>query len=323
VSSRRTLILIAAIAVGVFAGIALLNYVRGIEDDVYADAQPVSVLMAAEDIPEGTTAAEALALMEETDIPLQIRPATFIPVDGTDEIAGLVALGAIPKNQIIVRGLFVDPTVVQASFKDQIPSGLVAVTLQIGQNAAVGGYLQPGDEVNMLVTENRGCASEEEEAEPLPDEEGAPASEPDPADLEALDEEAYCTITQPARYFYQRVEILAIGARQTLQPGETGEQIITPQGGPITFMVPNEAAQLLASLDPESIHLTLLPEDYQAEPQRALTIELIEGPTPAELPGCLTPHGPAGFIAGDAASTIAGGDGSTGEHYSCELLWEE
>ncbi len=319
------MILIAAIAVGVFAGIALLNYVRGIEDDVYADAQPVSVLIAGEDIPEGTTAAEALAMMESTDIPLEIRPATFIPVDGTDEIAGLVALGPIPKNQIIVRGLFVDPTVAQASFKDQIPSGLVAVTLQISQNAAVGGYLQPGDEVNMLVTHDLGCGTgAEEEAEERPDEEeGATSPEPDPSGLQALDEEAYCTLTQPARYFYQRVEILAIGARQTLQPGETSEAIITPQGGPITFMVPNEAAQLLASLDPESIHLTLLPEDYQAEPQKALTIELMEGPTPAEIPDCLTAYGPAGFIAGDATATVNEDDETASAHYSCELLWEE
>ena len=59
-SSRKTLIFIAAIGVGVFAGIALLNYVRGIENDVYADAQPVEVLIATADIPEGTPVAEAI-----------------------------------------------------------------------------------------------------------------------------------------------------------------------------------------------------------------------------------------------------------------------
>jgi len=326
VSSRRTVILIAAIAVGVFAGVALLNYVRGIEDDVYADAQPRQVLIASEDIPEGTPSAQALQMMEVTDIPLSIRPATFIPVDGTDEIAGLVARGEIPKNQIIIRGLFVDPTVVSASFKDQIPSGQVAVTLQVGQIEAVGGYLQPGDEVNLMVVDGGvGCGQ-------------APAAEEDPeaaaiGDVSALDstgqplqvltDEEYCTYSEPARYVFQRLEILAIGARQTLAPGETSNAPITPQGGPITFMVPNEAAQLLASLDTANIHLTLLPEDYVAEQQRALTFSLLEGPTPAEIASCLTPYGTDGFIAGDSVESIADGAAGTVDHFSCETLWEE
>jgi pilus assembly protein CpaB len=78
VSSRKTLIFIAAIGVGVFAGIALLNYVRGIENDVYADAQPVEVLIATADIPEGTPVAEALNSIKVSEVPLKIRPATFV-----------------------------------------------------------------------------------------------------------------------------------------------------------------------------------------------------------------------------------------------------
>jgi hypothetical protein len=122
VSSRRTLILIAAIGVGLFAGLALLNYVRGIEDDLYADAQPVLVLIASEDIPEGTPAALALEMMVPQDVPLEIRPATFVPVNDAEQITGLVSRGLIPKNQIIVQGLFVDPAIVSARFVDLDPS---------------------------------------------------------------------------------------------------------------------------------------------------------------------------------------------------------
>ena len=55
-SSRRQTAPNSALAVGVFAGFALLNYVRGIEDDVYEDAQPVEVLIATRDIAAGTSA---------------------------------------------------------------------------------------------------------------------------------------------------------------------------------------------------------------------------------------------------------------------------
>ncbi len=304
-SSRRTLILVGAIALGAFAAFALLNYVRGIEDDVYKDAQPVEVLMAARDIPEGTPASEALAAMEVKEIPLEIRPATFIPPEATDQIAGLVALNDIPANQIIVDGLFVDPTVVQLSFRDQVPTGNVAISVSIDQVRAVGGYLQPGDEVNLMVVhDGQGC--QQDAAAVGSEDTGAPPV----IDDGITDPSEYCTYTQPARYVFQRVEILAIGDRLQLQPGEQApEATLSPQGGTITFMVPNEAAQLIASIAPEDIYLTLLPEDYRAEPLPALTADDLEGPTPAEDPTRLTPYGPDGYIEGDGVVSPSGNGG--------------
>ena len=321
-SSRRTLILIAAIAGAVFPGIALLNYVRGIEDDVYADAEAVDVLIATEDIPEGTSAADALNSINVTQIPLKIRPTTYIAPTATDSIAGLISRNDIPKNQIIVAGLFVDPTTVVVSLKDQIPAGQVAFSMQIEQMRAVGGYLQPGDQVNMMILhDNLTCGGNVDQADE-PTEETEPAPVTPGAGLEALDEEAYCTFQQPARYFYQQIEILAIGARQTLQAGQTSETALTPQGGTITFMVPNEAAQLLASVSPGSVYLTLLPDGYEAETMRALTLELMEGPTPAEIPGCRTPYGRDAYIEGDSTTVADDGDEAS-SHWSCDDLWED
>ena len=102
VSSRRTLILIGAIAIGAFAAFALLNYIRGLEDSVYEDAQPVEVLIASENIPAGTPASEALTMVEIKQIPLDIRPADIVDPNLTDSITGLIALNEIPANQIII-----------------------------------------------------------------------------------------------------------------------------------------------------------------------------------------------------------------------------
>ncbi len=318
-SSRRTLILIAAIAVGIFAGIALLSYVRGIEDGVYADAEAVDVLIATEDIPKGTSAADALNSIDVTQIPLKIRPTTYIPSEDADSIAGLIARNDIPKNQIIVAGLFVDPTTVVVSFRDQIPAGQVAFSMQIEQVRAVGGYLQPGDEVNMMILhDNLACGADEGTDDDLT-EETEPVSTPG-SGLQTLDEEEYCTFQQPARYLFQQIEILAIGSRQTLQAGQTSDAALTPQGGTITFMVPNEAAQLLASVSPGDVYLTLLPDGYEAETMRALTISLMEGPTPAEIPSCRTPYGPDSFIEGDSTAVAAAGEEAS-THFSCDQLW--
>ncbi len=86
-------------------------------------------------------------------------------------------------------------------------------------------------------------------------------------------------------------------------------------------MVPNEAAQLLASIAPGDIYLTLLPDSYEAEPLRALTFSLMEGPTPAEIPACLTPYGPDAYIEGDSTA-VADGDGES-SHWTCDSLWEQ
>lgn len=305
VSSRKTLILIAAIGVGIFAGIALLNYVRGIEDGVYEDAQPVDVLIATADIPEGTPVATAFESIEVAQVPLKIRPATYIPPGNTDSVAGLVARNDIPRNQIIVSGLFVDPTVVSTSLRDQIPPGMVAFSMEVDRTRAVGGYLQPGDEVNVMVNHKGDCGGNTD-ADPAAD----PAAGPVVEDGNTLDTgfgatvtaEDYCTYTEPARYLYQRVEILAIGERQALQAGdEASDTALTPQGGTLTLIVPNEAAQLLASVTPEDIYLTLLPDGYEVEPLPSLTQELMTNATPAELAGCATPYGPDGYIEGDNA----------------------
>jgi len=63
--------------------------------------------------------------------------------------------------------------------------------------------------------------------------------------------------------------------------------------GLITLEVPATAAQLIASVNPESIYLTLLPQDYKPEALPKLD------PFPALLPGedptQLTPYGPQGI----------------------------
>lgn len=287
---------------GAFAAFALLRYVQGIEDDAYADREPVEVLIASEDIPAGTPATEALALMDVKTIPKEIRPASIVDPNQTESIAGLISLNDIPTNQIIVPGLFVDATVVQQSFKDQLPSGLVAISVSIDDVRAVGGNLQPGDEVNIMITHSGvGCAAAIDEA--ANDEEAlgeTPAVEEDPAGTKD-----YCTYTQPARYLFERVEILKIGTRELLQPGQTNEAAAAaPGGGTITFMVPSHAAQIIASVSPSDIYLTLLPEDYEATPLPALTFDFLDGPTPAEDPALLTPYGVDGFVDGDAGLAV-------------------
>ena len=92
-----------------------------------------------------------------------------------------------------------------------------------------------------------------------------------------------------------------------------------PQGGTLVLQLPNEAAQLIASVPSEAIWLTLVPEDYEAEVLPQMTEQLLDGPTPAEVESCLTPYGPGGFIEGDL-STVAGDSEGGVAHFSCAAI---
>ena len=60
-SSRRTLILIAAVLVGAIAAYALFTYVGGIEDEANDNAERVKIFKIVQDIPKGTFGDEAFA----------------------------------------------------------------------------------------------------------------------------------------------------------------------------------------------------------------------------------------------------------------------
>lgn len=81
---------------------------------IEADAQPVEVLIATSDITEGTTWADAQQHIGVVEIPIGVRPSTFSAPDGPGFDDHMVAIGDIPKNQIIVAALFIPPTITGA-----------------------------------------------------------------------------------------------------------------------------------------------------------------------------------------------------------------
>lgn len=276
-SSRRTMILIAAIAVGLLAAFLVFNYVQGADDRANQDAQRVDVFVIEGDIARGLSGTQAFeqGLIVEDQIPQEFLPPTAI-TDPAD-IDGQVALNNLAPNQVLVQGMFVDPADAQVGFSELLEEGRVAVTVSLDQVRGVAGLLVPGDRVNMLVT-----ASQEGDTSPL---------------------------AQNARYLFQDVEVLAVGTEAAAQPGENitetaeGEEAPveeeTGDTGLITFSVPPEAAQLIASVPVGSLYLNLVPEDYEPSPLSELDIAALleDNALPGEQGDELTPYGPDGGAA--------------------------
>jgi pilus assembly protein CpaB len=278
VSSRRTLILIAAALVGAIAAYALFTYVGGIEDEANDNAERVKVFKIVEDIPKGTFGDEAFSqgLIEEDVIAKEYRPATAITQPS--QIDGLVAISDLPANQVVVSNQFVDQAASLSTFSSLLTNNEVAITITVDQIRGVAGLLVPGDFVNLLVTTS-------------------PNETVTPDGGEVVTTGGDEVFSQPARSLYSKVQILAVGQSRKLEPGETaatnsdGTPTASVTSGLITFAVPYEAAQKIASVEGASYYLTLVAKDYQPQVLPPLDTQ---PPLPGETGGQLTPYGPDG-----------------------------
>ncbi len=275
-STRRTLILLGALALGVLAAFALYQYVSGLEDDIKGDTEEVQVFKAAELIPRGTGGTEATnaGLIEDSEIPKEFHPATAITT--LTEIEGEVALFDITTGTPITAEMFVSQAETQVSFRRRLEQpDWVTATVSVDSVNGVADFLVPGDEVNMMI------AIDVENASTAPEDNGIP-----PGEVVWITANRY-------EMLYQKVHILAVGSTVELQPGEEASEDQSSGGGLITFNVPPEAAQLIATAQLNSqLYLSLVPEDYEPEPVEPpdLVIDVLPGQDPEQL----TPYGPDG-----------------------------
>ena len=194
-SSRRTLILVGAIVIGVIAALLIWNYVQGIDSRANNNAKLVDVYVAKTDIKRGTAGEQAAAskAIDSSQIPQQFKPATAITT--TDQLAKKVALFDIPANSVIVDGMFVDPATSQITFRERLTNkNWVAMSISTDQIHGVAGFLVAGDEVNIAIPESQ-------------------ASAPDTWTGIKFD--------QVYHYLYQKVYVIAVGGSTVLAPGET------------------------------------------------------------------------------------------------------
>jgi Flp pilus assembly protein CpaB len=286
VSQRRTLILIAAIAIGALASFLVWNYVGNIQNEAYSDAERVKVYLVKEEIPRGTTGNIAVASIVEESIPRKFKPANAIV--SLEDIAGKVARADLVANQVVVSDMFIDAgdPEAQVSFADNLEkiqnTDQVTYTLSLDEVRGVAGLIVPGDYVNILLLNSAEAAPAEGEIE-----------------AQAV------AGAEGARYLYQKVQVLAIdyltvgATNQAAQATPEGEAAPAPapdvQRGLITFIVPADAAQILASFPSDRLYLSLVGKDYEPVPTSGPDLSS----TPSDDPDRITPYGPEGARSSD------------------------
>ncbi len=142
---RNLILLVAAIVVGVVAAIAAAGYLRSARTDIVAENQPVQVLVAQQDLPQGMSAEE---MISKEYAKLEEVPDRFVPEDGLSSarpIENMVLAVSVSAGEQLTASRFTFPN--EAGLSYTVPEDLVAVSVEVDDVTGVSGLLRPGDSV--------------------------------------------------------------------------------------------------------------------------------------------------------------------------------
>jgi pilus assembly protein CpaB len=164
VKNWRVLVAVAAVVLAGAAAYLSYEYAHKADTRAEKNVQTVNVLVAKGDISKGTTAAQALngGLISTKAIARGVLPPTV--VQNASDLTNKIATSSIARGQFIVGDSFVLPQQV-SGFSANVPKGMQAITITVDSTHGVGGFVQPGDTVNVLwsgaVTAQQGGTSGE------------------------------------------------------------------------------------------------------------------------------------------------------------------
>jgi len=153
---KRTIVVVAAVAVGIVAAALSYSYLTGAQNRAYKNAKLVSAYVVVKTIPESLTGAAAISggYIQVKSMPREFRPLTAIT--SASSLQGKEAASTFPVGQVVVSAMFVSPSVAveDTAFSNSIPPGDVAVTISVDDVHGVAGLVVPGDKVDLLVNNN-------------------------------------------------------------------------------------------------------------------------------------------------------------------------
>jgi pilus assembly protein CpaB len=155
---RRALTIALAVLLAVLGTGGVLAYVNHANARALAGQHAVTVLIARQAIPAGTSAADAQArgLLRAERLPSASVPADALAAI-TPDIAALVTDADVQPGQLLLRPTLVTKT--RDATGLAVPPGEFAVAIQFCVPEAVAGYVQPGSQVAVFETTVGGNAN--------------------------------------------------------------------------------------------------------------------------------------------------------------------
>ena len=149
--TRRILTIIVALVLAVIGTGAVLIYVKQADQRAITGQKAVSVLVATQQVPAGTTAGTALrdGYLQRQNLPSESVPADAVRSISPD-LSGLVLSADLPSGQLLLRPMLVTKTVAATGLA--IPAGKVALTVLMCLQKAVAGFVRPGSQIAVFNT---------------------------------------------------------------------------------------------------------------------------------------------------------------------------
>jgi len=166
---RRLLIVMLALALAAVGTSGVLAYVKGANARAIAGMKAVSVLVAQERIPSGTSAGAAL---RSGLLAVQKLPAASVPADAvrsvTPALSPLLTNAAVQPGQLLLRPMLVRAVAHVVHRGVTVPPGMIEVTVHLCLPEAVAGDVHAGSQVAVFDTVVKG-ANAQGEAQPACD----------------------------------------------------------------------------------------------------------------------------------------------------------
>jgi pilus assembly protein CpaB len=157
VRNWRIISTVAAVVFAAIAGVLVWKYLTNADSRAEKDKHLVPVLVAKSQIPRGKLFDQALSdqQFETKQIPEDSLPPNYIKPASDEALLavykGKVAAATIYQGTPLVSDEWVAAGQVISTVSGAIPKGSQAITLSLDQNHAVGGFVTPGDLVNVLL----------------------------------------------------------------------------------------------------------------------------------------------------------------------------
>lgn len=154
----KLLIVVLALVLGATAALLAAKYLTSAKTRIQAEAQPVEVLVAQEDVPRGLSAEELVRrkIIVRTQVPRQFVSAGA--VSSYAALDGQVLAAPLSRGEQVTKARFQFPS--QAGLAYSIPKDLVALAIPNDDVKGVAGLIKPGDMVMVLATFEAGADGE-------------------------------------------------------------------------------------------------------------------------------------------------------------------
>src|SRR4051812_37461343 len=144
--NRRILSVLLAVVLAVVGGALVLTYARNADARAIAAESPRKVFVAQRLIPAGTTLKDAqrLDLISQTAVAAKGLPAGALQAIGPDDNA-LLALSDVQPGEFLLTARFGTTPVGAKAI--EVPSGMLAVSVELTDPARVGTFVTPGSHI--------------------------------------------------------------------------------------------------------------------------------------------------------------------------------